>query len=219
MKNNDTSLVQVKKVGKVARAIAIMSHPIPDTNDSHSVQIILPQKQLGRKSDMWVEDAIFWFPWVRKSKEIRNLHLHLRFMIWEVQVCILLLLFPQRRSKREIYCICLNRSRNWSPRDWTKARYWSSWACRWDFLRDLRQIRTSKRAFSGQLFHINSKLLWMLFWSFLHSWADLKLQMSELWCHNSLRVHCLRCAEYVYIDHRKGENQFQYTKQYILSVL
>ncbi|CAH9075543.1 unnamed protein product [Cuscuta epithymum] len=45
---------KVKKVGKVARAIAIMSHPIPNTNDSHSVQIILPQKQLGRKSDMYV---------------------------------------------------------------------------------------------------------------------------------------------------------------------
>ena len=43
---------QVRKVGKVARAIAIMSHAIPNTNDSHSVQVILPQKQLGRKSDM-----------------------------------------------------------------------------------------------------------------------------------------------------------------------
>jgi RAB protein geranylgeranyltransferase component A len=43
---------QVRKIGKVARAIAIMSHPIPSANDSHSVQIILPQKQLGRKSDM-----------------------------------------------------------------------------------------------------------------------------------------------------------------------
>ena len=29
-----------------------MSHPIPNANDSHSIQIILPQKQLGRKSDM-----------------------------------------------------------------------------------------------------------------------------------------------------------------------
>ncbi|KAH9604261.1 hypothetical protein KSS87_004657 [Heliosperma pusillum] len=45
---------KVRKVGKVARAIAIMSHPIPNTSDSHSVQIILPQKQLGRKSDMYV---------------------------------------------------------------------------------------------------------------------------------------------------------------------
>eukprot|EP00268_Persea_americana_P043415 TRINITY_DN4364_c0_g2_i1.p1 TRINITY_DN4364_c0_g2~~TRINITY_DN4364_c0_g2_i1.p1 ORF type:complete len:143 (+),score=36.56 TRINITY_DN4364_c0_g2_i1:3-431(+) len=31
-----------------------MSHPIPNTNDSHSVQVILPQKQLGRKSDMYL---------------------------------------------------------------------------------------------------------------------------------------------------------------------
>ncbi|KAL0709274.1 hypothetical protein Bca4012_016252 [Brassica carinata] len=45
---------KVKKVGKVARAVCIMSHPIPDTNDAHSVQIILPQKQLGRKSDMYL---------------------------------------------------------------------------------------------------------------------------------------------------------------------
>ncbi|GAB2292030.1 hypothetical protein Dimus_026278 [Dionaea muscipula] len=45
---------KVKKVGRVARAICIMSHPIPDTHDSHSVQVILPQKQLGRKSDMYL---------------------------------------------------------------------------------------------------------------------------------------------------------------------
>ncbi|KMZ63557.1 Rab-GDP dissociation inhibitor [Zostera marina] len=45
---------KVQKVGKVARAIAIMSHPIPNTNDSQSAQVILPQKQLGRKSDMYL---------------------------------------------------------------------------------------------------------------------------------------------------------------------
>lgn len=45
---------QVKKVGKVVRAICFMSHPVPNTGDSDSVQIILPQKQLGRKSDMYV---------------------------------------------------------------------------------------------------------------------------------------------------------------------
>ncbi|KAL4319668.1 hypothetical protein GQ457_18G015340 [Hibiscus cannabinus] len=49
-----STMQQVKKVGKVARAVCIMSHPIPDTNDSHSVQVILPQKQLGRKSDMYL---------------------------------------------------------------------------------------------------------------------------------------------------------------------
>ena len=39
---------------KVVRAICIMSHPIPNTNNAASVQIILPQRQLNRKSDMYV---------------------------------------------------------------------------------------------------------------------------------------------------------------------
>ncbi|BBH09215.1 GDP dissociation inhibitor family protein / Rab GTPase activator family protein [Prunus dulcis] len=54
VKFDDNGTLLVRKVGKVARAICIMSHPIPDTNDSHSVQVILPQKQLGRKSDMYL---------------------------------------------------------------------------------------------------------------------------------------------------------------------
>ncbi|CAN6691540.1 unnamed protein product [Malus baccata var. baccata] len=31
---------KVRKVGKVARAIAIISHPIPNTNESHSMQVL-----------------------------------------------------------------------------------------------------------------------------------------------------------------------------------
>lgn len=42
------------KVGKVVRAIAILSHPIPGTDNAQSAQIILPQKQIGRKNDMYV---------------------------------------------------------------------------------------------------------------------------------------------------------------------
>eukprot|EP00246_Nothoceros_aenigmaticus_P007945 TRINITY_DN222_c0_g1_i1.p1 TRINITY_DN222_c0_g1~~TRINITY_DN222_c0_g1_i1.p1 ORF type:complete len:445 (+),score=91.73 TRINITY_DN222_c0_g1_i1:175-1509(+) len=45
---------KVKVVGKVVRAICFLSHPIPNTDNSPSVQIILPQKQLGRKSDLYV---------------------------------------------------------------------------------------------------------------------------------------------------------------------
>ncbi|KXZ54169.1 hypothetical protein GPECTOR_5g266 [Gonium pectorale] len=45
---------KVRVVGKVVRAMAIMSHPIPNTDNAHSVQIILPQKQTGRRSDMYV---------------------------------------------------------------------------------------------------------------------------------------------------------------------
>ncbi len=43
---------------QVARAICLMNHPIPNTSDSHSVQIILPQGQLGRKSGMG--GCVFW---------------------------------------------------------------------------------------------------------------------------------------------------------------
>jgi len=39
---------------RVVRAICIMSHPIPNTSDAASVQIVLPQKQLNRRSDMYV---------------------------------------------------------------------------------------------------------------------------------------------------------------------
>jgi Rab GDP dissociation inhibitor len=42
-------LKKVKENGKVIRAICILDHPIPNTNDSTSCQVILPQKQLGRR--------------------------------------------------------------------------------------------------------------------------------------------------------------------------
>jgi len=45
---------KVKSVGKVARCICLMDHPIPNTKDALSTQIIIPQKQVGRKSDIYV---------------------------------------------------------------------------------------------------------------------------------------------------------------------
>lgn len=45
---------KVKKVGQVIRAICLLSHPLPHTNDSLSTQIIIPQKQVNRKSDIYV---------------------------------------------------------------------------------------------------------------------------------------------------------------------
>ena len=49
----DPSYVQglgkVKEAGKVIRAICIMNHTIPNTNDATSCQVIIPQKQLGRR--------------------------------------------------------------------------------------------------------------------------------------------------------------------------
>mmetsp|Transcript_1940 Transcript_1940/g.3983 ORF Transcript_1940/g.3983 Transcript_1940/m.3983 type:complete len:443 (-) Transcript_1940:329-1657(-) len=45
---------KVKKVAQVVRAMCIMNHPVPNTNDSYSCQIVLPQKQINRKTDMYV---------------------------------------------------------------------------------------------------------------------------------------------------------------------
>lgn len=48
------SMGKVRETGKVIRAICIMDHQIPQTNDATSCQIILPQKQLGRQSDVYI---------------------------------------------------------------------------------------------------------------------------------------------------------------------
>lgn len=45
---------KTKKVGDVIRAICILDHPIPNTDNASSIMIIIPQKQLGRKSDIYV---------------------------------------------------------------------------------------------------------------------------------------------------------------------
>uniref|UniRef100_A0A8C5MFR4 Rab GDP dissociation inhibitor n=1 Tax=Leptobrachium leishanense TaxID=445787 RepID=A0A8C5MFR4_9ANUR len=44
----------VTKVGQVIRVICILSHPIKNTNDANSCQIIFPQNQVNRKSDIYV---------------------------------------------------------------------------------------------------------------------------------------------------------------------
>ena len=41
---------KVKKEGQVVRCICILSHPVDKTHESESVQIIIPQKQVNRKS-------------------------------------------------------------------------------------------------------------------------------------------------------------------------
>ncbi|KAH6767022.1 GDP dissociation inhibitor family protein / Rab GTPase activator family protein [Perilla frutescens var. hirtella] len=61
---------KVEKVGKVARAVIIMSHPIPDTHESHSAQVIIPQKQLGRKSDMYLFCCSYFHNVAPKGKYI-----------------------------------------------------------------------------------------------------------------------------------------------------
>ncbi|XP_005992613.1 rab GDP dissociation inhibitor alpha-like [Latimeria chalumnae] len=44
----------VKKTGKVVRVICILSHPIKNTSECNSCQLIIPQTQVNRKSDIYV---------------------------------------------------------------------------------------------------------------------------------------------------------------------
>jgi Rab GDP dissociation inhibitor len=41
--------IRVVEEGKVVRAICLLKHPIPGTDDSDSCQIIIPQNQVGRR--------------------------------------------------------------------------------------------------------------------------------------------------------------------------
>lgn len=50
---------KVQKVGQVVRAICILTHPIANTKDSTSCQIIIPQNQVGRNSDIYVSCVSF----------------------------------------------------------------------------------------------------------------------------------------------------------------
>lgn len=45
---------RVRLVQKVIRCICILDHPIPNTENIPSVQIIIPQRQLKRKNDIYI---------------------------------------------------------------------------------------------------------------------------------------------------------------------
>jgi RAB proteins geranylgeranyltransferase component A (RAB escort protein) len=47
-------LGKVKSSGKVIRRICILDHSIPNTKDVDSCQIIIPQKQVKRKNDIFI---------------------------------------------------------------------------------------------------------------------------------------------------------------------
>lgn len=49
----------VKKCGQVIRCICLMDHPIANTSDALSTQIIIPQKQVNRNSDIYISLVSF----------------------------------------------------------------------------------------------------------------------------------------------------------------
>lgn len=50
---------KVKSVGKVVRCICIMNHMIPNTKDVPSAQVIIPQRQVGRKNGTLASSPTF----------------------------------------------------------------------------------------------------------------------------------------------------------------
>jgi len=61
---------KVKKTGQVIRAICILNHPIPNTNNADSCQIIIPQKQVKRRSDIYIGCISFAHNVVPKGKHV-----------------------------------------------------------------------------------------------------------------------------------------------------
>jgi len=55
-KGGKTGEEKVSEEGKVIRAICMLKHPIPSTDDSDSVQLIIPQNQVGRKNDIYIAE-------------------------------------------------------------------------------------------------------------------------------------------------------------------
>ncbi|KAA0187200.1 Guanosine nucleotide diphosphate dissociation inhibitor [Fasciolopsis buskii] len=45
---------RVRKVGQVIRAICILSHPVSGARDAGSLQIIIPQNEVGRRHDIYI---------------------------------------------------------------------------------------------------------------------------------------------------------------------
>jgi len=45
-----SSMGKTKKIGKTIRAIVILDHPLPNTGNKNSCQIIIPQKQVNRST-------------------------------------------------------------------------------------------------------------------------------------------------------------------------
>ncbi|KAM9408409.1 rab GDP dissociation inhibitor beta [Pholidichthys leucotaenia] len=45
---------RVRKVGQVIRVICLLNHPVKHTHDASSCQIVIPQTQLSRKSDIYI---------------------------------------------------------------------------------------------------------------------------------------------------------------------
>lgn len=85
--------------------------------------------------------------------------IELNFVPVVEQVSFLLFLLSQCRSKGQIHCICINRCRDWSSWDWTKAWNRSFRSSGWNILWHLWQIWTCQWTVFGQLLYLNGEYI------------------------------------------------------------
>jgi phytoene dehydrogenase-like protein len=97
--------VRVVEEGKVVRAICILKHPIPGTDDSDSCQIIIPQNQVGRKNGTFDQGAVSFLP----LTSCRYLH---RMRVIDSQ-CL---------RQGHLHCHCQHHCRDRQARDGDCAR-------------------------------------------------------------------------------------------------
>ena len=71
----DSGKVRVIEEGKVVRAICILKHPIPGTDNSDSCQIIIPQNQINRKNGKSFFFFLIGVLFIQQP-DIRHLHRH-----------------------------------------------------------------------------------------------------------------------------------------------
>jgi hypothetical protein len=72
--SSESGKIRVVEDGKVIRAICILKHPIPGTDDADSVQIIIPQNQVNRRNGSVV--ALHWCPELILCCCFRHLYRH-----------------------------------------------------------------------------------------------------------------------------------------------
>jgi hypothetical protein len=99
---------RVKLIEKVIRCICILDHPIPNTDNIPSVQIIIPQKQVNRKNG----NCIFYFRHLRYDgflsalcQQKRYIHCHHQHCCWNERTRKITLsrLFFDRQHQRKVY--------------------------------------------------------------------------------------------------------------------
>lgn len=93
---------KTKKVGQVVRAICLMDHPIPQTNDNVSCQIIIPANQAGRKHG-WCRGL----PPRGCAPAASDSFPHTRHLHWAD------LARPQRGRCRQVHCHLQHHRRDW----------------------------------------------------------------------------------------------------------